>query len=346
MTDKDTKIPESIREQKHILRFGENGEFRVLVLSDTHGFPPVPCAETIAAVNLLIEREKPDLLLFCGDNILGCETEEQLRGCIGALAAYPEEHHIPWAHVFGNHDDECSKKGGRRLQTLHRSVQQKIYESYPYCVSKAGPENIPGSGNYVLPVYAADKSRTDPVFAVWGLDSHADVYDSPLSGQAAILKNTMYQGESGATGAYIPFAQIRWYFSTSEELEAFAGHRVPGLMAFHIPREEFYEVALNPEETSMTGEKRESVCASPFNSGLFAAMMERGDIKAVCCGHDHVNDYAGTFCGICLAYVSHVGYETYHNESMMGGRVFVIREDAPEKIETYMSYAKEPYRRG
>ena len=30
-------IPEAIREQKHILRFGKNGEFRILVLSDIHG---------------------------------------------------------------------------------------------------------------------------------------------------------------------------------------------------------------------------------------------------------------------------------------------------------------------
>lgn len=337
-TDSCISAPEAIREQKYTLRFRENGEFRILVLSDVHGYPPAPCEQTLAVVNALIAREQPDLVLLCGDNIKGCESEEQLRGCLTALTAYPEAHHIPWAHVFGNHDDECYKKDDRRLKTLHRSVQQKIYESFPYCVSKAGPEEIPGSGNYVLPIYSSDESRADPVFAVWGLDSHADVFDTPVPGRQAILKNTMYRGQPGAPSAYIPFTQIRWYFNTSEEIERYAGHKVPGMMYFHIPLQEFYEVTLNPEETGMVGEKRECVCAGPLNSGLFTAMIERGDIKAVCCGHDHVNDYAATFCGICLAYASNVGYETYHDESMMGGRVFVIRETAPDKIETYMSY--------
>lgn len=322
-------LPASLAGQKHTLRFSSDGQFRVLVFTDVQASPPAPCDRTILAVNTIIDRESPDLILFCGDNAIHCKTDEQLHDFLTVLTAHIEEKKIPWAHVYGNHDDE---------DALSRSEQQDIYEKFAYCVSRRGPEHIKGVGNYVLPVYPSDESRTDPLFAVWGLDSGSYVDDAGLAGYSARLGHTMFRGQPESNYAYMPFTQIRWYYNTSEEIEQFAGHRVPGMAYFHTPLQEFYEIALNPEETEMTGEKREEVCAGPLNSGMFAAMVERGDIKAVCCGHDHCNDYAGTFCGICLAYAANIGYDTYHHEDMMGGRMFIIREDAPEQIETYMSY--------
>ncbi len=327
-------VPESLLGQKHTLRFRKNGEFRAIVFTDVQAYPPAPDERTVRDMNAVIDREDPDLVLFCGDNSEECETEEQLHDYLAVLVAHLEEKQIPWAHVYGNHDTE------RIGQDLTRPEQQRVYEAFPYCVSKAGPEEIKGTGNYVLPVYSSDESRTDPVFTVWGFDSGAYVDDPGLAGYPARLGYTMFRGQPQSNYAYIPFTQIRWYFNTSEEIEAYVGHRVPGMAYFHTPLQEFYEVSLNPEETGMTGEKREEVCAGPLNSGLFAAMIERGDIKAVCCGHDHCNDYAGTFCGICLAYAANIGYDTYHHEDMMGGRVFVVRESEPDKIETYMSYVK------
>lgn len=328
-------VPEAIREQKHTLRFGKNGEFRVLVFTDVQAVPPCPCEKTMTAMNAVIDRENPDLVLFCGDNAEECETEEQLRDYLRVLVAHIEEKKIPWAHVFGNHDTE------RIGKDLSRAAEQKIYETFPYCVSKAGPEELIGEGNYVIPVYPSDESRADPVFAVWGLDSGAYIDDKGLPGYQARLGNTMFRGQPGTNYAYMPFSQIQWYYNTSEELEKFAGHKVPGMMYFHIPLQEFYEVSLNPEETGMTGVKLEEVCAGPLNSGMFTAMIERGDIKAVCCGHDHCNDYAGNFCGICLAYAANIGYDTYHDESVMGGRMFIISESEPDQVKTYMSYVKD-----
>ena len=337
-----TQMPESIRDQKHILRFGQDENFRVLLFTDVQACPPAPCERTVKDMNAIIDKENPDLILFCGDNASECRTSEQLRNYLKVLTAHIEEKRIPWAHVYGNHDDECYRLAdGSLLRHLHRSEQQKVYEEFLYCVSKAGPASVKGTGNYILPVYSADESREDPVFAVWGFDSGAYVDDPGLAGYAARLENTMFQGQPGSNYAYMPFTQIRWYFNTSEEIEAFAGHSIPGMAYFHTPLQEFYEVSLNPVQTGMTGEKREEVCAGPLNSGMFAAMVERGDIKAVCCGHDHCNDYAGTFCGITLAYAGNIGYDTYHHEDMMGGRVFVIRESATDVIETYMSYVKD-----
>lgn len=325
----DTPIPQT----KHTLRFGKNGEFRILLFTDIQATPPAPSEKTVSAMNTVIDRENPDLILFCGDTSEECETEQQLRDYLTALVSHLEERKIPWAHVFGNHDTE------RKGLDLTREQQEAVYESFPCCISKAGPEEIHGVGNYVLPVYPSDSGRSDPVFAVWGLDSGAYVDDPGLPGRDVILPTPLYPGNPGSDYAHIPFTQIQWYFNTSLAMERSAGHKVPGMMYFHIPLQEFYAIPLNPEKTGMNGFREEpEICAGVLNSGLFAAMLERGDIKAVCCGHDHCNDFAGTYCGICLAYAANIGYETYHHDHMMGGRVFVVSESDPASVTTYMSY--------
>lgn len=323
-------IPEALRDQKHILRFDKNGEMRILMISDVQASAPAPSQRALDAIEIIVEREQPDLVLFGGDNSLGCSSEEILKNYVEKMVAPMEARQIPWAHVYGNHDDEG--------KAMTRAQQQKVYESFDYCVSKAGPEDIKGVGNYVLPVYSSEESRTDPVFAVWGLDSGSYVTDKGLAGSRAVLEDTMFRGHPGSGYAYMPFSQIQWYYNTSEEIEEYAGHKVPGMMYFHIPLQEFYEVVLNPEQTGMTGVQRDPICAGPLNSGMFTAILERGDIRAVSCGHDHINDYSGEFCGVKLCYASTLGYDTYHDEDIMGARMFIIQEENPYEIETYISY--------
>ncbi len=325
----ENTVPEALQEQKHTLRFDENGEMRILMISDVQAYAPAPSKRSLDAIELIVEREQPDLVLFGGDNSLGCSSEKVLKNYVEKMTAAMESRQIPWAHVYGNHDDEGA---------LTRAQQQKVYESFAYCVSQTGPKDIKGVGNYVLPVYSSDESRTDPVFAVWGLDSGSYVTDKGLAGSEAVLNYTMFRGHAGSSYAYMPFSQIQWYYNTSEEIEEYAGHKVPGMMYFHIPLQEFYEVVLNPEQTGMTGVQRDPVCAGPLNSGLFTAILERGDIRAISCGHDHINDYSAEFCGVKLCYASTLGYDTYHDEDIMGARMFIINEENPYEIETYISY--------
>lgn len=325
----DESIPEVLQNQKHTLRFDDSGEFRIVVFGDVQAGAPAPCKETLDGIKTIVDRESPDLVLFAGDNSVGFSDEKALKKYLTSMTEYLEENKIPWAHVYGNHDHE----GG-----LSRERQQVVYESFDYCISQTGPEDIKGTGNYVLPVYSSDETRTDPVFSVWGLDSGAYVTDDGLAGREATLDNTMFHGHPGTTYAYMPFSQVKWYYDTSVEIEEYAGHKVPGLMYFHIPLQEFYEVWLNPEQTGVVGVKEDPVCSGPLNSGMFTAMVERGDIKAVCCGHDHINDYSGEFCGVKLCYASNIGFDTYHDADIMGGRVFVVKENDPSNVETFISY--------
>ena len=319
------------QESRHRLRFGEDGDFRILVLSDIHGNGNTLSGLAKTNMELLVERENPDLVMFGGDNTWGISDEKQLERCVADMVEILEEKQIPWGHVYGNHDAEGNN--------VKKDRQQKIYESFDYCVSQAGDADLPGVGNYVLPIYASDSDRV--LFNVWALDS-GEYLTSEESGSYLPVAST-FQGYAGSGYDYISPELIRWYMDTSEQMEGANGAVVPGMMVFHIPLQESYNAWINREALSYTGEKREAVCASEINSGMFAAITERGDIKAVVNGHDHVNTYMVEYGGVKLCYCSTVSDTGYCDMDILGGRMFVVSEENPDEVQTYMSYVNEAY---
>lgn len=327
----DNELLEHTLESKVRLSFDENGEFRVLVLSDLHLTFEGPDEEMQGFIKELIDREAPDLVILNGDNITDerLTDSESLRACLEKAVAYIEEQSIPWMHVYGNHDEDYG---------YFRGNQQEVYESFDMCLSKRGDEDVYGIGNYVIPVYRRDSE--DIGFAVWALDSgNYLTYEDKMS---LFPNESTYGGYSQTTYDYIDGSQIEWYVNTSKQLEEYAGGKVYGMMAFHIPLQEFYTAWVNRESLGYTGDKREDICASAFNSGLFAALRYRNDIKAVVCGHDHINDFMVNYGGIKLCYASTISNTSYFDENIRGGRVFVINQDDPGNIDTYMSYVGLP----
>lgn len=312
------------------LRCGENGKFKVLLLSDAHagvGFS----AQLTAAVEALITHDRPDLVIFNGDTS-GCgpvhvENADQLREMLAALTAPIEAAGIPWAHTFGNHDNNYG---------LENADAQPVYESFAHCVSKAGPADLGGTGNYLLPVYESGGGKV--AFALWGMDSHRDfgdnlkVFGLPEDTQY-VLPVHFAEGRGYDT---VRFRQAMWYYNTSEALEERCGRKIPGLMFMHIPLPELWLVYNNREETGFEGTARETVACSELNSGLFMACLERGDVKAIVFGHDHISDFKGHYCGIELAYDAGIDYDCYQHDDLRGGRMYILDENDPWHFETYL----------
>ena len=320
---------QDILANKTKLRFGEDGQFKVMILADLHipsgGLP----RDIMDHVKTMVERENPDFVILTGDNVVsgGIAKEAVMRKTLKGLAEYLAEKNIYWMHVYGNHDGEMP---------LSIPEQQAVYESFPNCLSKAGDEELTGVGNYVVPLYG---SKDDEVkFVFWGLDSG----DYPTAEEKAALfpaGATPFGGFDSTAYDFIHYDQIQWYKETSELLqENNNGEIVPGLMAFHIPLQESYTAWINRDGLEWTGEKKDPVCASAYNTGLFEVLRHRGDVKAVVNGHDHVNDYMVNYCGIKLCYAGTLTNTTYHDETMWGTRVFVINESNPSDVQTYMSY--------
>lgn len=321
-----TKVP---------LRFGENGKIRILTFSDIHGgkgfSPQLP-----VAVEAIVRHVQPDFVLFGGDNG-GCdkqvhlETKADLRQLLDAVCAPMAQQNIPWAHVFGNHDNNYG---------LSKEEQQTVYEEYPLCVSKRGPRDIDGVANYMLPVLSADGSRI--AYAIWGLDSHNNTADFLRDcGLPQETQIVLPQHFCCGRSYDMPHPnQVFWYYETSRALEAHAGAKVPGILFMHVPVPEMHLVYQNREECKLDGAAREEVGCGELNTGLFAACLQRGDIKTMAFGHDHVSDYTGEYCGVLLSYMGSVAYDCYQDDDLRGARVYEV-DEADGSVATYMVRLRE-----
>lgn len=328
-TDGSTLLVDEYLRVKHPLRFDENGHFRVLFLGDPHGgfdmHPQVkPALETVVAA------AKPDLVLFPGD-LAGCHigvrNEKELRDYLDYLMEYLETNHIPWAHVYGNHDDNLG---------LPNDVQETIYESYEWCVSKRSPEDIDGDSNYVLPILAHDSD--EPLWNIWALDSHDDnrrFLESYGLDPSMPVRMVNHFGDGG--GNDNPhFNQIAWYVKTSEAIERHYGRKVPSILFEHMPLPEYSLIPRNPYITQMDGDYHDQICSSELNFGLFASCLQRGDVKGIFCGHEHINSFTGVYLGIRMSYVGGINYECGCRDDVRGGRIVDFDIADPEHFQTRM----------
>ena len=232
---------------KHELRVDENGDFKVLVLSDVQFNTPSISTETLINIETVVAREQPDLVIFNGDNSWTINNKDDLKTYITNMTKYLEDNKIPWAHVYGNHDGE----NHAHFTSLTNAEQQEIYESFEYCISKAGEENLYGVGNFVLPVLEFDSDKI--AFNVWCFDSGAakGIYEE-FGGHITIGDNifcahyeTMQQN------------QVDWFEESATLLAQYNGGPVPGMMAFHIPLQETYYAWESKDKDNLewTGEK-------------------------------------------------------------------------------------------
>ena len=267
-------------------------------------------------IKFLVDKEQPNLVIYTGDNTINSWDEARAKANIDVIVSYVEEKQIPWCHVYGNHDEEYG---------MSKARQQAVYESYEYCISKSGPSDIFGVGNYALGVYKQDGSLGSVIYC---LDSGA------------------YASSGGYD--YIKANQVEWYKETSELLQAYnGGEVVPAMMAFHIPLYE-NKLAYNNRDnenivSEWNGERNEDICSSKNDmNDMFETMQERGDVKAVVTGHDHVNTYMFNYYGIKLCSSPNISDLEYHDHSVQGARVFDLNLDTlTTDVITYVTYLQE-----
>lgn len=318
------------------LRFGDEGNFKILVFSDIQEGPRYD-PRTLLNINAMLDRIRPDLVILNGDNVIDCADIEEYSRTLKVFVSPMEERNIPWTHVYGNHDEECNP--GMRKEDF-----QKIYESYPHSVSSSA-KGIPGVGNHLLPIY---DRKGDIAFVLYLLDSGAYIKESGIDSSLIEASRLPRSFVPNTDYAFIDTRQVMWYYDSSEKLERLCGRKIPAAMFFHICLHEFELIANNPNETKMTGEKNEGICPGMLNSGLFAAAVQRGDVKGIYCGHDHVNTYEGTYFGVRLGFCSNMGFSTYglpgddsERNRLRGARLITLCEKDPENFRSEILFCKD-----
>ncbi len=305
------------------LRFHENGTFRILMISDFHesvsGNRPCRTDRMVEGIRALLDETNPDLVLIGGDQCIIADSFEEMKAHMEYMISPILERGLPWAHVFGNHDRE----GNHTLEE-----EERAYEAIPGCLSEAGPEEVSGVGNYCLEILSSTDDT--PAYHIWALDSHAESkrdfvkYLNLPADTQFVLPSPL--GNGSWQGGVMP-DQVMWYYGESLRREKAAGRKIPAILYMHIPIPEYCLVERNPEECHATGNKREKVCCPELNSGLFMTCLQRGDVRGIFCGHEHLIDFDGTYCGITLAYDACIGYNMSAHDDLRGGRVINLTED-------------------
>ncbi|KAF2814524.1 Metallo-dependent phosphatase [Mytilinidion resinicola] len=317
---------------KPVPRIGKDGKFKIMQVSDLHlstGLGVCRDANpktkefakcdadprTLEFVAKVIVDEKPDMVVLSGDIVNG-ETAPDAQTALFKIAELLAKHHIPYATIWGNHDDTGS---------LPRDALMSLIESLPFSLAQSGSNTIEGIGNYYVEVLAHGNNKHSAL-TLYFLDTHSGSPDERL-----------YPGYD-----WLKPKQIQWFKDTAQTLKKSNQHKaythIHLDMAFiHIPLPEYMD-----QKNEIVGKWGETPMAPRFNTHFKDALVEEG-VKAVSAGHDHVNDYCALAKNdksgdpeLWMCYAGGSGFGGYGRDEWYHRRIRVFEVDANEaRISTW-----------
>lgn len=284
-------------------RYGPDGKFRILQITDTHHIAGDPRSDrALENVRAMMKMEKPDFIIHTGDIMYATPAEVSTREILEPFSGSG----IPWAIVLGNHDGQFD---------LSRSEVYELIRSLPGCINSPAPEGITGDSNDVFTLCGA--KGTEMVFYLFDTGNYLTMAGRPG-----------YE--------YIHHDQIGWYRAHSEAFRKEAGGTpVPSFAFMHIPVREYFDAV---KAGTLTGHAEEDPCPSNYNSGFVLNALEMGDIKAIVSGHEHDCDFVSQLDGLYYIYGRYSGGDCEYNHlGLSGARIFEFTE-GKEGFRTYVRY--------
>lgn len=302
----------------------KNQQFKIMQIADTQEGKNVS-PDTLALINAAIERENPDLLVYSGDQIWNIASfkgnKTTVKNVLSKLTEPAWSRNIPFTICFGNHDRQVG---------VSNEEQLGIYKSIPGFVGDSAQE-VDGCANHVIEI-AKDG---EIVFLLYCIDSHTSL----TIGYDHVHEN-----------------QLEWYRNVRDSYEEKYGRVIPSIVIQHIPVPEVLELltevkkntkgavqgfrnhagkwyVLDKNKVNATGFMKESPADPMENGGQFDAMAEKGDVKGIYFGHDHINSFNGSVRGIDIGYTQGAGFHVYGPGLDRGVRMINLNSDGT--FETY-----------
>jgi Calcineurin-like phosphoesterase len=257
--------------EKPTPRINQNGKFKIMQVADLHlstglgkcrdalpvGHNGGKCdadPRTLEFVEKMLDEEKPDFIVLSGDQVNG-ETAPDSQTAIFKFADMFKRRKIPYAAIFGNHDDEGD---------LDRASTMAVMQDLPYSLSEAGPADIDGVGNYLVEILGRG-STSHSALTLYFLDTHSYSPDE-----------RQFRGYD-----WLKPNQIDWFRTTAEGLKKKHKeytHIHMDLAFIHIPLSEYRQ----PDGHKIVGNWSEPPTAPGFNSGFKDALVEEGVVLVSC----------------------------------------------------------------
>ena len=303
-----------------------NGKFRIMQIADTQESAEV-AVDTIRFISAALDKEKPDLVIFTGDQIKGYSSsfqgqkgKDNVKKVIKALIAPLEQKGIPFAITFGNHDSDSALSNNEQFE-IYKESPMFVYadgasddDKATYCL-----EIKDDNGNVRRLVYLFDSHTKDPdggysAVQPYQLDWYRgirDSYDSPLPSIA-------FQ--------HIPTPE---YFDVIKRVKRFSKGCV---RAYGNHKNEWY--VLDPKNCSPQDFMGETPAAPFKNTGEIDAFLEKKEVEGLFVGHDHNNSFVADYKGIKLGYTQGCGFNVYGPGLNRGVRILDLNEDGGFESKT------------
>lgn len=290
-------------------------DFKLLNLTDIHfsdyGYRFFLNPDHELLMRRMIETEKPDMIMLTGDMVCGSDGGSDYYS-IRRITDMLESYGIPWAPVFGNHDDEAN---------CDLNYLADVMMSSPHCLMKKGDPEM-GVGNYIVNIAEENDDGTlNVVSSLLFMDSH---HSQPNEKQQKWVKwacdgiNTLTDnGAEVSVIMHIPLPEYQYAY------------------------DQYYDEAAKKwkDGSKGYGERHESICCErdgngdPVQRGFFNVLKEAGTVKHVICGHEHMNDFSVEYEGIRLTYCMKLGRSSGYQIGFNGGSVFTFDGEGIAKIE-------------
>jgi hypothetical protein len=265
-------------------------------------------------IRSIVTQTAPDVIFMTGDLVYGSfdDSGEAFKW----FTALMDSFEIPWAPVFGNHDNE-SRMGVK--------WQCELLENAKNCLFKRG--SVTGNGNYTVGIAVGDQLKR----VLYMTDSNGccyDVHDPDVKKEEGIFPD-----------------QLERIKVSAEKIKNAQGHTVKGLMAFHIPTKEFVQIGIEKgySETGRDYTLGVTVKAKDGDFGFCSnenvRTIDIGDAYAFCkengidsmfVGHIHSTCTRMLYNDILWVYGLKTGQYDSHIPGNLGGTLAVDRGEMLE----------------
>lgn len=251
---------------------------RILLIADVHN-KPLGSKRTLNSIKKAIKKSNCDLIVFLGDTVHGPSTAKKYyEKCLRQV--FDLTGNVPFATVFGNHDDEC--------KTTKEEILA-VAKSYKNCLTKGQ--------DYVLDMMGETLLFIDSGSYYQGEGSY---YDIVKSEQIEFAKAHI-AGKKAILFQHIIMPDIMDYIDECDK------HTIGSVGDINNKGgKKYYKFKDNVEFIGKLGERP---CPPDINSGELAQLKD--NLKACVFGHDHKNTFELDIDGVRFIQCGGSGSNSY-----------------------------------